>query len=77
MQTYARKKSDNPTEVWGWKSFIRKMVDDAITILVPKSIERNMIKEEKYFTMTFLRNNIFSKNTLGNALKFPGGYSKE
>ena len=36
-----------------------------------------MIKEEKGMTLIFSRDDIVGKNSLGNAVKLPGGYCKE
>ena len=36
-----------------------------------------MIKEENCIPLTFFRDSIVSKNSLGNELKLPNGYGKE
>ena len=48
-----KKKTDDPTELLGWKVSLREMGNDALNTLVYQSIEKNMIKEENGTTLTF------------------------
>ena len=48
-----QEKYDNPTELLGWKLSLREMGNDAINILVHKSIEKNPIKKEKGMPLIF------------------------
>ena len=43
----------DPTEILEWKISLHKMANESITVLVQKSTEKNLIKEEKGLTLTF------------------------
>ena len=54
-------KTEDPTEILVWKISLPKMADNAVTKFIQRSIEKNLMKEEKYLIMNFARDHIFEK----------------
>ena len=52
------------------------MSDKADNILLIRSIEKDIINDEKELTMTFVRNIIVGKQVLCDSLSLPVGYGK-
>ena len=57
------------------KLYIPKTSDKAVTKLIQISIDKNMTKEEKYITVTFVRYQIVGKNNF-DIIPFPDSYGK-
>ena len=53
------------------------MGNDTLNTLVHQSIDKHPIKEETGMPLTFKRDSIVSKHSLGNELNLPDGYDKE
>ena len=71
------KKTDDPTELLGWKVSLCKMGNDALNSLVSQSIDKHLINKGKVMMLTFFRDSIVGKNSLGNELKISDGWCKE
>ena len=70
-------KPEDSTELLSCKNSLEIMANDAINKLLSASMEKDLIKNEKELTVTFVRGKKFGKYLFGDTLLLPDGYRKQ
>ena len=71
------KKPEDPTEILSWKNSLEIMANDAINKLLLDSIEKDLIKNEKELTVTFVRNKNYGNFLFGDTILLPECYGNK